>query len=251
MSRPVVALALAVLSFPLAAQEAGESVSFDRPGIGFSTSTLPAGTLVWEQGLPSISQTRQDGVRSRELSADSLVRIGLARGLELQLGNSPWVRQDVRAGGVRQRSEGAGDSHLSLKFAPALASDHTTLALMATTTRPTGNAAVRGEASHDIGITVERSLGDSQSLALYLDGSWGDGGTGWLFSPSFNLDLNDRTAMYVEAGIGTGSQHMRALGTGITWMASPRVQLDASVLRGLDTATPDWQGGLGIAFLLR
>ncbi len=77
-----------------------------------------------------------------------------------------------------------------------------------------------------------------------------DAGSGWLFSLSFNIDLNERTAVYVEAGIGRGAQHMRALGTGITWVAHPRVQLDVSVLRGTDDETPDWQGGLGIAVLL-
>ena len=40
---------------------------------------------------------------------------------------------------------------------------------------------------------------------------------------------------------------MRAVGAGLTWMATPRLQLDASFLRGLDEETVDGQGGIGLA----
>ncbi len=40
---------------------------------------------------------------------------------------------------------------------------------------------------------------------------------------------------------------MRAAGAGVAWMATSRLQLDASFLRGLDAASSDWQGGIGLA----
>ena len=39
-----------------------ETPAFDRPGIAFSVTTLPAGSLSWEQGLPDLSRDRSDGI---------------------------------------------------------------------------------------------------------------------------------------------------------------------------------------------
>ena len=54
----------------------------------------------------------------------------------------------------------------------------------------------------------------------------------------------------MEAGLGTGAQRSRALGTGITWRVAPAVQLDLSVLRGFADDEDDWTGGLGVSFVL-
>ena len=91
------------------------------------------------------------------------------------------------------------------------------------------------------------ALPGDTSLALYADRQWGEEGSGWLFSPSYGFPLGEDVAAYVEAGYGQDAQHMRAVGAGLTWMATPRLQLDASFLRGLDEETVDWQGGIGLA----
>ena len=65
--------------------------SFDRPGTGFGTGITPVGQLAWEQGLPSLNyQESTDAagqkVKSTALNGDMLLRTGLAKDLELQLG---------------------------------------------------------------------------------------------------------------------------------------------------------------------
>ena len=39
-----------------------DTPAFDRPGIAFSVTTLPAGTVSWEQGLPDLSRNRDEGI---------------------------------------------------------------------------------------------------------------------------------------------------------------------------------------------
>lgn len=123
-----------------------------------------------------------------------------------------------------------------------------TIAFKAGATLPWGRVPL-GDAGrdYDLGVTLAWALPHGHNLALYGDRQWGDAGSGWLFSPSYGFPLGEEVSAYVEAGYGTGAQHMRAAGAGVTWMATSRLQLDASVLRGLDAASSDWQGGIGLA----
>jgi len=53
--------------------------AFDRPGIAFSPTTLPAGSFAWEQGLPDFQRDRADGVTQRAYSASTRWRYGVER----------------------------------------------------------------------------------------------------------------------------------------------------------------------------
>ncbi|SBV35650.1 conserved exported hypothetical protein [uncultured Stenotrophomonas sp.] len=246
MRKPLMGLLLAGAA--CATAQAADAPEYDRPGIGFSTSTVGRGVVAWEQGLPDGSHDRSDGVTTTAWTADTLFRVGLGRTLELQLGADSWGGQRVRGGGVRESVQGGGDGGIALKWAPALATDGMTLAFKGGTTLGWGTAPLGGgETVRDIGATVAWALPAGASLALYVDRQWGGDGNGWLFSPSYGFALGGNLSAYVEAGYGSGSQHMRAAGAGVTWMASPRLQLDASFLRGLDAGTADWQGGVGLA----
>lgn len=242
-------LVLALLATFTVRAQAQDAAEFDRPGIGFSTSTVGKGVVAWEQGLPDGSRDRSSGVTTTTWTADTLLRVGMADTLELQLGADSWASQRVRGNGINHRDSGGGDGSIALKWAPALASGNMSVAFKAGATLPWGRAPM-GDAGHDydVGATVAWELAHDTSLALYAGRQWGDSGSGWLFSPSYGFPLGGDVAGYVEAGYGTGAQHMRAVGTGITWMATPRLQLDASLLRGLDADTSDWQGGIGLAF---
>ena len=79
----------------------------------------------------------------------------------------------------------------------------------------------------------------------------GADGQAWTFSPSYTFYSGERLGGYVEAGFGHGEGGEQVAGGGLTWRASPRVQLDLSVLRGLDADSVDWQGGFGVSVALR
>lgn len=239
-------LFVALLAGPAHADDAAPA--FDRPGIAFATETLPRGTFAWEQGLPDASTDRTDGIRTTTWIADTLLRFGVADTLELQLGANSFGGVKVRGRGEHSSEHGGGDGWASVKWAPATNSDDFTWAVLATATLPFGEAPI-GDGGHDydVGITGTWALPSDTSVSLYADRNWGDSGRGWMFSPSFAFPLGEDVGGYVEAGYGTGAARTRVAGGGVTWMATARLQLDASFLRGLDDDSPDWQGGIGMA----
>jgi len=247
MNLPIPLFVALALAAPYTHAE--DAPEFDRPGIGFATSTVGKQHWAWEQGLPDASRDRSGGVTITQWSADTLLRYGVADTLELQLGADSWAGLRVRGAGLHVDENGGGDGRVALKWAPALASDQLTLALKAGATLPWGRAPL-GDGGHDydLGVSVAWALPGDSSFTLYADRQWGDSGQGWLFSPSYSFTLADDVSAYVEAGYGTGAQYLRAAGAGVSWMLRPRLQLDASVLRGLDADTTDWQGGLGLSF---
>lgn len=244
------ALALCVVGLGAGpAAHADDAPAFERPGIGFASSTLPAGSAAWEQGLPDISYDRSGGVRRREYVAASLLRIALAERMELQLGADGQVWQRERGAGIDRRGHGGGDASVGMKWALPSARDDVSWALLGTARLPAGRAPY-GDAGHryDLGVSAGWDLEGGRGAALYANLSDADEGRGWTVSPSYTFYAQGGLSAYAEAGIGGGEDEMRALGTGLTWLLGGRMQLDLSVLRGLSSRTPDWQGGLGVSF---
>ena len=232
---------------PLYAQDAA---AFDRPGIGFASTTVPRGSLAWEQGLADFSTNHDASGRQRQWVADTLLRVGLRDGLELQLGADSYAWQHVRDASGQWRAQGMGNSRVGLKAALPSRSDAFSWAVLATASLPTGRAPIGGGTrGYDLGITAQWAMANDRSFALYADRSFGPE-HGWMLSPSYNFNLSQHWASYLEAGIGSGSQQGRMLGSGLTWQPNPRFQLDVSALRGVRGAA-DWQAGLGVSLLIQ
>lgn len=241
--------ALAATWLAATGAHADDAPAFDRPGIAFSTATLAPGGIAWEQGLPDFSVDRYGGQRTTAWTADTLLRCGVATGVEVQVGADSYGGVDVRGGGIDTRARGGGDGHASVKWAPALPGERLALAVLGTASLPFGEAPVGGGGhDYELGVTGSWALPGNTSLSLYADRSWGDDGRGWLFSPGYSFPLGHDSGGYVEAGYGTGAAYTRVAGGGVTHMLNPRVQLDASFLRGLDGKSPDLQGGVGVAW---
>ena len=227
-----------------------DTPAFDRPGIAFSVTTLPAGTVSWEQGLPDLSRDRAEGVTRTEYSAGSLLRVGLAGNLELQVGHAAFNALHVSGGGESLRTDGAGDTSLALKLAlPALA-DNLEWALLGSTTLATGNSAfTAGDTAYALGVTLEWSLDERSALAFYANAESLDGETTLSFSPSYSYSLNDDVGLFAEAGY-TRTRHLPddvVAGGGVTWMVAPTVQLDLSANVGLTSDSTDLQAGFGVS----
>ncbi|WP_369040204.1 transporter [Stenotrophomonas maltophilia] len=244
-------LALLLASPPTLADEVP---GFDRPGIGFGTDSVPRGALAVEIGLPGFQRERdRDGQRSTTLSSDLLLRTGLAPGLELQLSSTPWLQQRQRGPDQpRTRQRGAGDSVVGLKWAGPGSTDRTAWALLASGVVARGDAAFSDGRQYALAASVEHSITDRWSGALYASHQRGDGQRSTTWSPSVALAASDRIGLYLEAGF-TRARHQPDLsvaGAGLTWMLRPNVQLDASFDVGLDRDSPDLQLATGIAFYL-
>ncbi len=237
---------LALLAAPLAWADAP---AFDRPGISFSTSVLPAGTFDWEQGLPDLERDHGDGIRSTTQSAGTNFRIGLGNELELQLSGSPWNRLDQHDAVSSQHLTGAGDIRVSLKWAPPVAGKNWSLALLGGVSFDTGAAAFsNGQQVYSLGATVARDLGDDRSLAAYANVDHAGGADTWTLSANFGFPLGGDFAGYIEAGrsFGTGMPASVA-GGGVTWLYRDRLQFDLYARCGLTAESPDLQAGAGIS----
>lgn len=232
---------------PLYAQDA---VAFDRPGIGFASTTVPRGSVAWEQGLADVSTSHDASSRQQQWLADTLLRIGLRDGLELQLGADSYAWQHVRDASGQWHAQGMGNSSLGLKAALPSHVDTFSWAILAKASLPTGRAPIGGGTrGYDLGITAQWAMANDRSIALYADRSVGPE-RGWMLSPSYNFNLSEHWASYIEAGIGSGAQQGRMLGSGVTWQPNARLQVDLSALRGVHGAA-DWQAGLGVSLLMQ
>ncbi|WP_425525215.1 transporter [Xanthomonas hortorum] len=235
-------LVLCALSQQAAAQ-ADEAPAFDRPGIPFAAETLQPGAFAWEQGLPDASTDRADGQRTTQYTADTLLRLGLLQNVELQLGSESYNWQ--HGGGARVH--GGGDSHIGVKVALPSRSDSFHWAALGSYSVPTGSPDFSDGYARELGVTASWDLAQERALALYVNYARDNDGHTWTFSPNYTFFSGERFSSYVEAGFDTGSEHSRVAGAGGAWQLPHAMQLDVSVLRGLTSASPDWQGGIGLS----
>jgi hypothetical protein len=238
--------ALAMFFAPLARADAP---AFDRPGISFSTSVLPAGSFDWEQGLPDMERDHGDGVWTTTQSAGTNFRFGLGNDLEMQLSSSLWNRLDQHDAVSSSRLTGVGDTKVSLKWAPSLASKDWSLAVLGGVSFDTGTAAFsNGQQVTSLGATVARDLGGNRSFAAYANVDHSGGADTWTLSTNYGFPLAGNFAGYVEAGrsFGTGTPASVA-GGGVTWLFHDRLQLDVYARCGLTAESPDLQAGTGIS----
>lgn len=224
---------------------AGDAPEFDRPGIGFASSVLAPGTQAWEQGLPDIEFSNQDGVRSRQYSFDATLRIGLGNDWELQLGSDGYQVLRTTTAGQRTRAEGFGDSNIAFKRVLPTHSQSFAWAVLGSATFPTGQKTFGGDGNqYDLALQTQWDIADDRSFGLYLDRGVGRDTT-WSVSPSFAFALTKTVGAYLEVGFSQGDGAQRTLGAGATWLIASRLQLDVSATRGLNRNSPDWQGGFG------
>lgn len=213
---------------------------FDRPGIGFTPAVLAAGDFTWEQGLPDWS--RADGASL--YTADSLFRFGLGGPLELQLGTS---YNRLQAPG--EDAWGRGGSSLGLKFALP-ASGTFSWGLLGNVTFTDGARAFRtNHRQYLAGAAFNWQLDTQDALGAYVQTVQHNGRNDQLAAVNASRTLTDRLGIYAEiawqhaAEIGNGSM----AGAGLTWMAAPNIQLDASFRHRLGGQADTWEAGFGVS----
>ncbi|MBB3865049.1 hypothetical protein FHY29_002056 [Xanthomonas arboricola] len=226
-----------------AAAQTEDAPAFDRPGIPFAAEVLQPGVFAWEQGLPDASTDRSDGQRITQYTADTVLRLGLFQNVELQVGSDSYNWQ--HGGGAHVR--GGGDSHIGLKVALPSQSDSFHWAALGSYSVPTGSPAFSDGYARELGVTASWDLAQQRALALYVNYARDSDGHTWTFSPNYTFFSGDHFSSYVEAGFDTGSEHSRVAGAGGAWQLPHAMQLDVSVLRGLTSESPDWQGGIGLS----
>lgn len=228
----------AVGSTPTLAQVANNP-GYDRPGIGFAPAALQTGDATLELGLPD--WTRDEGVSL--YTADALLRIGVGQGLELQI-DTGWNRLVGSGPAVHGRS----NTSLAVKFAPPAAGSFS-WGLLGGVELTDGARALRNDhRQYLLGASFSWQHNADRESGLYFEAIDGDADSrllavnhGWALTPAVGMYME--LAVQHLAGIGNGSMG----GIGMTWQATPRVQLDIGIRHRLGGHADTWQGGIGLS----
>lgn len=230
-----------------------DAPAFDRPGIAFSTGTLPARSVAWEQGLPDFARTSDGGSTSTLYAFDGTLRVGLTDSVEAQIATS-LNEMKTHAAGSTERSDGRGDVSVAIKAAlPSPRPDFSWATLAAVTDANGARAFTNGSTAYDLGVALGYTLGDRVSAELYVNAEHTDGSNAvanaFDVSPNLNFPISRTMAAFVEAAAsysGHGLDQALA-GGGFTMMVTSAVQLDLSADFGLTSRSPDVLAGFGIS----
>ncbi|MGA9699611.1 MULTISPECIES: transporter [Acinetobacter] len=230
--------------------------SFDRPGTGFGTGITPVGQLAWEQGLPNVSynQTTVEGEQQKTvtLNADMLLRTGLAKDLELQLGWQGPAWSKVKRTGQSVEEDGLGDVSIGLKKAIDLDDDKLSMAILAEAILATGND---GFSHHDDIYSLSSAVAYAATdlITTSITMRYEAQNSNWAVTavPTIEYKIADKWSGFSEFVYRKAeSEHYEySLGSGVIYALNNRVQMDASVGVDLNGRDKSYQSGLGVSFL--
>ena len=228
--------------------------AFDRPGIAFSTSTLPAGTFALEQGIPDMQTSSRDEDSATIYSADVRFRAAITDSVEVQAATSLFNTWRSHESGRTETADGHGDLSLALKVAlPASRESLSWATLVAVTVANGANRFTNGDTAYDAGIALGDQLSDDVVAEMYVHANRLDGSTSVDVSPNLNVTLTQSLGAFVEAG-ATFPEHgpNRAVaGGGFTLFVTPAVQLDLSADFGLTSDSPRVLAGFGVSVFFK
>ena len=248
-------LSCVVLSM-LASTTFAADFAFDRPGAGVGTGITPVGQLAWEQGLPSVSYQQQNMTggtdKNLSLNADMLLRTGLAKGLELQLGWQGPAWQQHKYAGLKTETDGLGDVSIGLKQAIDLGDERLSMALLAEAIIATGND---GFTTHDdiYSLTSAVAYEFSDLIGTSITMRYEAQDSNWAITavPTLDYKIAGKLSGFSEFIYrkAESQDYEYGLGTGLIYSINDRAQLDASIGVDLDGAAKSYNGGLGFAVL--
>lgn len=230
--------------------------SFDRPGTGFGTGITPVGQLAWEQGFPSASYNEANVAGEKQktvsLNGDMLLRTGLAKDLELQLGWQGPAWSKVKRAGQSVEQNGLGDISIGLKKAIDLDDDQLSMAILAEAIIATGND---GFTAHDdiysLSSAVAYELSDLIATSITMRYEVQNSNWAVTAVPTIEYKIADKWSGFSELVYrkAESEDYAYALGSGVIYALNDRVQLDASVGVDLNGSDKNYQSGLGVSFL--
>lgn len=242
------------------AQESDPLVT-DRPDQTESAITVAPGKVQIEMGGSVEIDTLETNAQ-RDLvvisAPDLLVRIGLAKGLELRVG-SAWTRTSFdqfdpnSPGGLGTRfTSSVLEGHLGGKVSISEdAEEGFSSALLGGLTFPI--IGDDGSPSAELRASIAQEVSSIFSLGLNIGGTWTEGGTlGGFYTLVTGIALNESFGTFVElyGDMPWQDDAAQAFDTGLTWGVSENLQLDIAAGFGLNREAPDAMVGLGFSWRL-
>ena len=231
--------------------------SFDQPGTGFGTGITPVGQLAWEQGLPSLSYSEskdENGIKVKNttLNADMLLRTGLAKDLELQLGWQGPSWSKMKTAGQSVEEDGLGDVSIGVKKAINLDDDKLSMAILAEAILATGN---ENFSNHDDIYSLSSAVAYAASdlITTSITMRYEVQNSNWAVTavPTIEYKIADKWSGFSELVYrkAESEDYEYSLGSGVIYALNDRVQMDASVGVDLNGKDKSYQSGLGVSFL--
>ena len=254
-------LLVVLLCLSPTAAAAQEDLCVNRPGLDTPPCTLAPGRATAEVGALGWDHTGHGDAPQDDLTiADTLLRIGLGRSIELQLGFGGWNHQRMRsvAGSMVTTARGLGDTSIGLRHGFGGAAD-AKVAAQLTITLPTGARSVSaGDWGAALLVPMAFPLPAGFALALTpeidaaVNGSghsrhlaWGSAaGISHALGPA--LSLTGEIAAYRDQDPAGASTDAR-LAASLAWRAGPAWQIDLEVDKGISAGAPDHALKIGFA----
>jgi hypothetical protein len=256
-------VAAALLAAPASAfaQQAEEApLCTDRPTKANALCTVPAGDWQLESQAIGWSRIEAGGTETRTVAlGSSLVKLGLSDRSDIELGFTPYVRVETRAGGLRSNVSGVGD--LTLRYKRRLTADGAPVQVglipfvkLPTADRDIGNGKVEGGLAAPIGIStgspVALTLGPE--LDLLADGDGGGHHAALVNLVNVSGPVADGVTLYGELWTMTNFDPAKTVtlasaDAAIAYLVSPRFQLDLGANLGLTKYAPDMELYFGLS----
>lgn len=256
--RPLCALVLgvAVLAAPSSAlaQDSDDDPPLvtDRPDATESSETVRPGRVQLEGGYTFLDA----GAVEEHSFGEVLARVGIVERLELRIGLNSFTRVDAPTG----RLSGLSDTSLGLKAkllqGRGQGLRHPTIAVLATTSLPTGADELSSDAAEpELRLATAWELSDRLDLAYNVGWGWlndpvsDERFSEFLASVALGYGLSDRWGAFVEYfGFypeDEAGPDENFVDGGLTYLLTPDLQLDGRVGYRLDAGSEDLFVGFG------
>lgn len=250
-------------ALPAGGQEAPDLIT-DRPDQTESAVVLPVGAFQGEFGV-TFTRADEEGVSAEALELPgTLLRYGLSPRFELRLAWPGHVNLQQSGQGARQILEGAADPEVGFKatLLSADRGDAWNLALLVHTTVPVGSddmgsprtdPSVRMMGSHELSERVglgwnagyeASSLEDTDRVRHTLGRFVYTGTLGFSVAPRWGAFVE----LFGDLPASDSAPAAHTFDGGVTFLATPALQLDFAAGFGLNEAAPDWFVGAGLSF---
>lgn len=259
----IVLAALAVLASLLAPAIAhaddGSDLCANRPGLGTPPCTLPAGSVVVELAAVGWERSTSPGTREDSLvHGDALVRVGLGRATEIEVGLGGWTRNFSRADSGIGETNGLGDATFAVRhgFGSETGAKFAVQAYVsAPVGRPPGGTGDWGAGvllPIALPLPAGFTLTSTPEIAAAVNASGRGRHLAWGAVAGLEHALTGAVSLSAEVSAfrdedpeGAATESRFALAA--AWQASRSLQIDIEVDIGLTPASPDHALLLGFA----
>lgn len=245
-----------VAALPSGAQE---PISTDRPDFVESSLVVGRDRIQIETSV-AYERDAAGGATARTFSVPTLLRVGLGEAWEARLETDGWLRQRVEDdAGNKGRATGFADIALGMKYhVPGEGPFSASSALLFHVDLETGAEEFAGDGARpSLRYVAEWELADRWAMGVmpgvaYNTDDTGDRYVSGIAGITVAYSWTERFRSFAEIAAEElgASDHAKAqvsFDTGVAYLVSDDVQLDAAVYSGLNKNTPDTTGTLGLS----